>query len=93
MANLITAGVLFAVIGAAGIYLVRAKRRGERCVGCPHSGHCGRGARKAAAGGTSRNGRTERDQEDGRRFAKRCLIPARYFPGDMPVSRLNTVIK
>lgn len=50
MANLITAAVLFAVIGAAGIYLVRAKRRGERCVGCPHSGHCGKGAVEGGCG-------------------------------------------
>lgn len=28
------------VIGAALFYIIRAKRRGEKCVGCPHSKVC-----------------------------------------------------
>ena len=41
MTNLITAGVLFVGIGVAGIYLVKAKKRGQKCIGCPACGHCG----------------------------------------------------
>lgn len=28
------------IVGAAVFYIVRAKRRGEKCVGCPHSKVC-----------------------------------------------------
>ena len=29
------------VIGAALFYIIRAKMRGEKCIGCPHSKECG----------------------------------------------------
>lgn len=29
------------IVGAAVFYIVRAKMRGEKCVGCPHSKQCG----------------------------------------------------
>lgn len=29
------------IIGAAIFYIVRAKRRGEKCVGCPYAKQCG----------------------------------------------------
>ncbi|MBO5415990.1 MAG: FeoB-associated Cys-rich membrane protein [Clostridia bacterium] len=29
------------IVGAAVFYIVRAKKRGEKCVGCPHSKQCG----------------------------------------------------
>ncbi len=40
MENIIVILVLFAI--AAGIiwYLIRAKKRGEKCIGCPYSGAC-----------------------------------------------------
>lgn len=28
------------VIGAALFYIIRAKMRGEKCIGCPHSKEC-----------------------------------------------------
>ena len=35
------------IVGAAVLYIVRAKKRGEKCVGCPYAkqcgGHCGGG--------------------------------------------------
>ena len=30
------------VIGAAVFYIVRAKKRGEKCIGCPYARECGR---------------------------------------------------
>ena len=30
------------IVGAAVFYIVRAKRRGEKCVGCPYAKQCGR---------------------------------------------------
>ena len=29
------------IVGGAVFYLVRAKRRGQKCVGCPYSKECG----------------------------------------------------
>ena len=41
MKNVIVVLILVAI--AAGIirYLIRAKKSGEKCVGCPHSKQCG----------------------------------------------------
>ena len=33
--------ILLVVIGSAALYVYRAKKRGVKCVGCPHGGHCG----------------------------------------------------
>lgn len=37
--------VLLCIVGAAAFYIVRAKKRGQKCVGCPYcktcSGKCG----------------------------------------------------
>lgn len=46
------------IIGAAVFYIVRAKRRGEKCVGCPYSKQCGGSCGKAQArgGADSSNG-------------------------------------
>ena len=38
----IVMGVVLLIIGAAVTYIVRAKKRGQKCVGCPHSGSCGK---------------------------------------------------
>ena len=45
MVNLILILVLAAIIGGAGLYIYKAKKRGVKCIGCPSakacSGHCG----------------------------------------------------
>ena len=33
--------ILLAVVGTAVWYVHRAKKRGVKCVGCPHGGKCG----------------------------------------------------
>ena len=40
MTDLILIVILAAVLGAAGGYLWRAKKRGVRCIGCPVEGGC-----------------------------------------------------
>ena len=44
MEHVIAIAVIFAILGGAIAYLIRAKKKGQRCVGCPHSktcsGHC-----------------------------------------------------
>lgn len=29
------------IVGAAIFYIVRAKKRGQKCIGCPHAKQCG----------------------------------------------------
>ena len=33
--------VIILIVGGASLYLVRAKRRGQKCIGCPYSKECG----------------------------------------------------
>ncbi len=45
MINFVIGAIVGLIIGAIIFYLVRAKRRGEKCIGCPYakmcSGKCG----------------------------------------------------
>ena len=36
----IAIGVILLVLGGAIFYIVRAKKRGQRCIGCPHADKC-----------------------------------------------------
>lgn len=40
MVNLIVVIVLIAILGAAVIYIVKEKKRGVKCIGCPAAGTC-----------------------------------------------------
>ena len=40
MTDLIILMVLLAILAAAGGYIYRAKKRGQKCIGCPHSKNC-----------------------------------------------------
>lgn len=42
MTDIIVVFVLLLVAGGAGLYLFRAKKRGEKCIGCPYAKQCGR---------------------------------------------------
>ena len=37
----IAIAVVVLIVGAAAFYIVRAKKRGEKCVGCPYARECG----------------------------------------------------
>ena len=37
----ITIAVIALIVGSAIFYIVRAKKRGEKCVGCPYAKQCG----------------------------------------------------
>ncbi|MBR5500769.1 MAG: FeoB-associated Cys-rich membrane protein [Clostridia bacterium] len=34
-------GIVLLIIGGALAYVIRSKRRGVKCVGCPHAKECG----------------------------------------------------
>lgn len=40
MEDLIPILIIVLIIGAATFYLIRAKRRGQKCVGCPYAKTC-----------------------------------------------------
>ena len=40
----IAIAVIVLIVGAATFYIIRAKRRGQKCVGCPYSKQCGKNA-------------------------------------------------
>ena len=40
MENLIVIFIIGAIVGLAAGYVYKAKKRGVKCVGCPHSGSC-----------------------------------------------------
>lgn len=41
MTNIILVVILLLIAGGAGLYLYRAKKSGQHCVGCPHAKQCG----------------------------------------------------
>ena len=40
MENYIIAGILIFIVGAVIFYLVREKKKGVKCIGCPHAKQC-----------------------------------------------------
>ncbi len=40
MINLVAIAVLAAIIGGAAYYIVKSKKKGVKCIGCPHAGRC-----------------------------------------------------
>ena len=39
--NVVLVAVLVIIVGAASIYLYKAKKSGQKCVGCPYAKKCG----------------------------------------------------
>lgn len=40
MENLIIIGLLLIILSLAVFYIVRAKKRGQKCIGCPYAKNC-----------------------------------------------------
>ena len=40
MADLLILGILFLAVGAAVAYIIKAKKSGTKCIGCPSGGNC-----------------------------------------------------
>ena len=41
MTDVIIILVLLGIVGAAGVYVYKAKKSGKKCIGCPEGGACG----------------------------------------------------
>ena len=42
MTDLLIVVIVAATVALAGTYVYKAKKRGQTCIGCPHSKTCGR---------------------------------------------------
>ena len=65
MENVIIVIVLLAIIAAAIIYIVRAKKRGTKCIGCPAGGNCTNGQKGASGCSCNCGGESEPTSVDG----------------------------
>ena len=57
MANVVVGAIVVAAVGAAIAYIVKEKKRGVTCIGCPHAGTC---AKKRQGGCSSHDDRNDR---------------------------------
>lgn len=42
MADFIVIAILLICVGAAAMYIIKEKKKGTRCIGCPAAGECSR---------------------------------------------------
>lgn len=40
--DFIATAVIVLIIGGAAAYIIRAKKKGQKCIGCPSGGTCGK---------------------------------------------------
>lgn len=40
MADLIVVGILIVIVSIAIVYIVKEKKKGKKCIGCPNAGQC-----------------------------------------------------
>ena len=40
MADMMVIAVVILIVGAATAYIIKAKKRGVKCIGCPMAGEC-----------------------------------------------------
>lgn len=40
--NIVIIAILVLTVGGAGFYIYRAKKSGQKCIGCPNSNSCSR---------------------------------------------------
>lgn len=42
MMDFVIISILLLIVGGAIFYIIKAKKKGARCIGCPMSGSCGK---------------------------------------------------
>lgn len=60
-ADIIAIIVILLIVGAATAYIIKAKKSGRKCIGCPDSKTCSGSC--ASCGGCSGNNHEKTDQE------------------------------
>ena len=56
MDNFILIAVILLILGGAVVYIVKAKKQGVKCIGCPDAKTCGGGQNENTGSGRSCNG-------------------------------------
>lgn len=65
MENFVVGAIVALILGLALFYVIRAKRRGQKCIGCPYANACGG---KCSENASSKEQSKSSDQkEDGRK--------------------------
>lgn len=59
MASFIVAGILLLIIGAAVLYIIKEKKNGVKCIGCPDGATCGKNGGCAGCSGCHSNTKEE----------------------------------
>lgn len=59
MENIIIIAVLLLILGGATAYVIKAKKSGKKCIGCPSGGSCG-GSCSGGCASCSHCGKTEK---------------------------------
>ena len=62
MTDYIVIAVLVIVIGSAIFYIIREKKRGTKCIGCPSGGKCG--SCNSCGGSCGNGGSCDCDMDD-----------------------------
>jgi len=50
MKDILLIVLLLVIVGCAAYFIYRAKKRGEHCIGCPHSKECSMRAKQNCSG-------------------------------------------
>ena len=56
MTNIIVGAIIAAILAAAIAHIVRAKKRGVKCIGCPDSGCCSHSVHREYTSGKDNSG-------------------------------------
>lgn len=51
MEDIILIAVLAVIVGLAGLYIYRQKKKGSKCIGCPYGCSCSKNAENSGCGG------------------------------------------
>ena len=57
MDNLILSAIILLILGAAVVYIIKAKKQGVKCIGCPNAKTCGGHQHEMEDRGRSCNGK------------------------------------
>ncbi|MBP3701388.1 MAG: FeoB-associated Cys-rich membrane protein [Lachnospiraceae bacterium] len=52
MADFITVAVILLIVGAAVLYIVKEKKKGVKCIGCPSAATCAHANANGGCGGS-----------------------------------------
>lgn len=55
MANFLIVLILLIIVGAAIAYIVKEKKRGVKCIGCPAAGSCSHNCQGSGCSGNGEN--------------------------------------